>query len=169
METIRPTKKDDISAVIKLINGSWSRTYDPLIGEQKRLVITDKKHVPKLFEDEIELPTGESIVAADGAGAIIGHIGGFDKGEVGTFFVDHLHIEPEYFGKGIASKLLDSLCDSINAKVQQRAQRIELTVLQGNDRAIGFYKKYGFKPATGENEDDGLDDTPSILFRYEIK
>lgn len=165
MATIRPTKSEDIPAVIELINDSWARTYDPLIGEHKRRALTDKKHVPKLFEDEIDMQTGESLIAADKAGSIIGHIGGFDKGEMGTFFVDHLHIKPEYFGTGIASKLLDSLCNSLLNKTK----RIELTVLQGNDRAIGFYNKYGFKITTGENEDDGLDDTPSILLRYEIK
>ena len=164
MTTIRPTQITDISAVIELINDSWSRTYDPLIGKEARLAITDKKHVPALFEDEIDMPIGESVVAVDETDSIVGHVGGFDKGEVGTFFVDHLHIKPEYFGKGIASKLLDSLSEAIS----NRAQRIELTVLRGNERAIGFYNKYGFKAATGENEDDGLDDTPSILLRYEI-
>lgn len=164
MATIRPTQITDIPAIIELINDSWSRTYDPLIGKQARLAITDKKHVPSLFEDEIDMPTGESFVAVDEGGQVVGHVGGFDKGEVGTFFVDHLHIKPECFGKGVASNLLDSLSKTINV----RAQRIELTVLQGNERAIGFYNKYGFKPANGENEDDGLDDTPSILLRYEI-
>lgn len=164
MTTIRPTQITDISAVIELINDSWSRTYDPLIGKEARLAITDKKHVPALFEDEIDMPIGQSVVAVDETDVIVGHVGGFDKGEVGTFFVDHLHIKPECFGKGIASKLLDSLSEAIS----YRAQRIELTVLQGNERAISFYNKYGFKAATGENEDDGLDDTPSILFRYEI-
>lgn len=165
MTSIRPTQITDIPTIIELINDSWARTYDPLIGEQARLAMTDKKHVPALFEDEIDMPTGESIVAVDDTDTIVGHIGGFDKGEYGTFFVDHLHIKPEFFGKGVASDLLDSLSEVVNF----RAQRIELTVLQGNDRAIGFYKKYGFEPATGTNEDDGLDSTPSILLRYEIK
>lgn len=165
MTTIRPTNFEDIPAVITLINDSWARTYDPLIGKQARLAITDKKHVLILFEDEIDMPTGASIVAAGSSGEIIGHIGGFEKGEAGTFFVEHLHVKPEYFGKEVASKILDSLCETING----RANKIELTVLQGNDRAIAFYKKYGFKPATGTNEDDGLGNIPSILLRYEIK
>lgn len=164
MTTIRPTQITDIPAVIDLINDSWARTYDPLIGEQARLAITDKKHVPTLFEDEIDMPSGESIVAINEADVIVGHVGGFDKGEFETFFVDHLHVDPKYFGKDVATNLLDALCKGVSF----RAKRIELTVLQGNDRAIGFYNKYGFKPATGANEDDGLDDTPSILLRYEI-
>jgi RimJ/RimL family protein N-acetyltransferase len=48
------------------------------------------------------------------------------------------------------------------------ADRIELTVLENNHRAIGFYRKHGFLPASGENEDDGLGGVPSILMRWEI-
>lgn len=164
MFTVRALQLGDIEQTVALLKGSWERTYDPLIGKETRIQISDEKHKPQKLREEMEDVNGEALVAIDEAGDVIGHVGGEIRGGAKTFFVDRLHVEPVYFGKGVAVKLMDELC----AALKDRANSIELTVLHGNDRAEAFYLKYGFKVSTGENEDDGLGLIKSTLLRYEI-
>lgn len=164
MFDIRPTQEADISQTVALLKSSWERTYDPLIGRENRILISNEKHKARVLLSEIERNEGESLVALDEQGKVIGHIGGEIKGGDRIFFVDRLHVEPEYFGTGVATKLSDAL----GVAIKDRADAIELTVLKGNDRALAFYLKYGFEIVTGENEDDGLGGIQSTLMRYNL-
>lgn len=51
-------------------------------------------------------------------------------------------VEPELRGQGVANALLKAVVDYGASHVEQ----IMLTVVKGNDAAIGLYKKYGFEP-----------------------
>jgi ribosomal protein S18 acetylase RimI-like enzyme len=57
-----------------------------------------------------------------------------DKGEVKA-----LYILPEYQGVGAGSILMQKALDWLQQK------RVELEVADYNDKAMGFYKKFGFK------------------------
>lgn len=43
-------------------------------------------------------------------------------------------------------KIGEGLIYQLFSKIESKADRISLEVREGNGRAIGFYKKYGFKP-----------------------
>jgi len=58
----------------------------------------------------------------------------------GEFGMSVLH---EYWGKGVGSRLLQTMirwCRDVGIR------KINLQVVEGNDRAIGLYKKFGFQP-----------------------
>lgn len=149
--SVRPTRHDDIEAVAVFTRQSWARTYDPLIGAQNRAAISDAKHVPSLFAGEIGNPDAVSLVAMDDTGMLIGHAGGWLDGEGGCY-VDRLHVAPDWHGKGVARALMDQFATAC----ADRVDHLELTVLKGNDRAIGFYRNYGFEPVDDWREEDGL-------------
>lgn len=168
MIMVRQMEEKDIPQTIALLKASWARTYDHVIGAEARKEISDKKHTVVRLVDEIKAPNSIAIVALDDNEEIIGHVGGEMKGEAGTFFVDRLHVDPKYFGKDVAAQLMDLLSKILLKQSTMNTDRIELTVLEGNGRAFGFYYKFGFKNASGDNEDDGLGGIPSQLLRYEL-
>lgn len=154
----------DIPAIIQLVKASWARTYDPVIGVEARKTISDKKHVPALFQGEIDRADARGLVATHGE-EVIGYVGGEMRGEE-VFFIDHLHVDPAWHGKDIATDLLLNLRSELEKSLKPNC--IELTVLENNNRAVAFYKKTGFIQAKGANEDEGLGGVPSILMRWII-
>jgi ribosomal protein S18 acetylase RimI-like enzyme len=154
----------DIPAIIQLVKASWARTYDPVIGVEARKAISDKKHVLTLFLSEIERDDAMGLVAK-AEDNVIGYVGGEMRGP-DVFFIDHLHVAPQWHGKQIATGLLLELRSELENKLSPKC--IELTVLENNHRAVAFYKKTGFIQANGANEDQGLGGVPSILMRWNI-
>jgi RimJ/RimL family protein N-acetyltransferase len=59
-------------------------------------------------------------------------------------------ISPEYRGKQVSRELLDKIFIWAN---ENRLQNIEAKIIQGNERALRFYKKYGFTIKRTENND----------------
>lgn len=157
---VRPTRRDDVDAVMALTKGSWARTYDPVIGAAERAIISDAKHVPALFVDEIDSPDGVTLVAVLEDGAPVGHLGGSMDGQ-GGYYLDRLHVVPAWQGKGVA----DALVDDCVMACAGRAAYLELTVLAGNDRAIGFYRRAGFAPVDAGTVEDGLAGIPGHRLR----
>jgi GNAT superfamily N-acetyltransferase len=154
----------DVLEIIQLVKSSWARTYDPVIGVEARKAKSDAKHIPALFLSEIERDDAMGLVAK-AEDNLIGYVGGEMRGS-DVFFIDHLHVDPAWLGKDIATGLLLKLRSELENSI--RSKCIELTVLENNHRAIAFYKKTGFIEAKGANEDEGLGGIPSNLMRWVI-
>lgn len=149
---IIPTVLNDIPSVTSFINASWVRTYAPLIGHDMATELATKKHTQKLFAREIDATDALSWVAMTKSGDIVGHVGGFQKSE-GTIYIDRFHIALDWHGKGVA-RLLDQAV-SEDAK-NKGFQRLELTVLEDNERALAFYLKSGFELDESRSPVEGL-------------
>jgi len=149
---ILPTALSDIPRLISLVNDSWVRTYSPLIGHDKANELATNKHTPALFEREIDAVDALSWVAQSLNGDIMGHVGGFQKGD-GTIYIDRFHIAPTWHGKGVATSLdAAAAADAL----RKGFQRLELTVLEGNARALAFYLKVGFELDKSRSPVEGL-------------
>jgi diamine N-acetyltransferase len=74
------------------------------------------------------------------------------------------YIDVAYHGRGVA----DTLMKEVLAVTADRSQgAIWLTVFSGNDRAISFYKKWGFKIAGTQIFTVGADGQEDYLMWYE--
>lgn len=149
---VRPTKSSDITALIPFINASWVRTYAPLIGYDMALDLATKKHSTDLFLREIDAPDAVSWLAKSEEDGVAGHVGGFKTGEY-CLYIDRFHISPSWHGKGVASQLAQAVENDAKAK---GFERLELTVLEGNQRALTFYLKVGFSVDPTRSPTDGL-------------
>ncbi len=162
--TIRVTRPGDVADVMAFMKASWARTYEHLIGAAAVAEISDAKHVPALFAGEIDNQSAVSLVAEDDRYRIVGHLGG-DIRDDGSCFVDRIHIEPAFWGTGLATALVQEAVRSIG----ERADRLELTVLEGNDRAIAFYRKAGFDMIANLGDAHGLAGKSAILMRLTLR
>ena len=155
MFSVKASTSDDIAELIPFINASWVRTYAPLIGEEVARKLAEDKHTEALFAREIAAADAISLVAKDSDGKIGGHIGGFENAP-NSIYVDRFHVAPAFHGSGVAMALID---ESVKILANSYT-KIELTVLEGNERAMAFYLKAGFKidehrtpaPGLGERE-----------------
>jgi ribosomal protein S18 acetylase RimI-like enzyme len=108
---------------------------------------------PEMVEGGIR--RGITLVAVDDAAGqpdegerIVGMVG---VGREAEFWVMwKLYVLPEHQGKGIGSLLLDAAIAALPAEATQ----LMLDVMVGNEQAIGFYRKHGFREARSTPDRD---------------
>lgn len=139
MVTIRPLRIDEIEAALRMKNQGWRQAYRGRISQEVLDGLDDdiaaQAEAWRLgFEAERPAP----LVAVDDRERIVGiAAAGPPRGDnppAGTeLFL--LYILEEYYGTGLGSELADAVIGDAGAV---------LWVLEGNDRAISFYRKLGF-------------------------
>jgi ribosomal protein S18 acetylase RimI-like enzyme len=138
MITIRRATPDDAAKISALLAASWHRTYDDLMSIAEVNKMTSIAHAPDKLIAEINAPSIVTLVAVDENQLVQGVVK-VEKRENAELYLDRLHIEPSAFGTGLADQLFNAAI-----KAAGPHESISLEVLQGNDRAIGFYVKRGF-------------------------
>jgi GNAT superfamily N-acetyltransferase len=135
---IRRVREGDITAVVQLVHG---------LAEYERL------------EHECEMTDDQLRAALFGpAPALFGHVAEVD-GEVAGFtlwflsfstfrgthgiYLEDLFVHPDHRGSGLGRALLTELAEEC---VRRGYARLEWSVLDWNDPAIGFYRSLGAAP-----------------------
>ena len=111
---------------------SWLETYTGLIDER----FLANQTIEKCQSIAYRWPGNTLIALLDGV--IVGY-GCYIRYEDGSGEVSALYLLREVQGLGIGKKIMDALIEQL-----ADCKPITLWVLKGNDRAIGFYKHYGF-------------------------
>ncbi|TIQ30817.1 MAG: GNAT family N-acetyltransferase [Mesorhizobium sp.] len=159
MSHIRPMTTNDLTAVSRLLGQSWRRTYAPIMGEENTARLSDERHAPEKLAEELADDNKMSFVAERTDGSIAGYaMAAMD--EKGDVTLDRLHIEPREFGSGLAVDLLHAVL-AAHAGIPS----IALEVIEGNDRAIAFYRKHGFEVAERRPAAHGVGGHASLIMR----
>jgi GNAT superfamily N-acetyltransferase len=135
---IRRVREGDITAVVELVRG---------LAEYERL-----EHECEMTDDQLRAALFGS------APALFGHVAEVD-GEVAGFalwflsfstfrgthgiYLEDLFVRPDHRGSGLGRALLTELAEEC---VRRGYARLEWSVLDWNDPAIGFYKSLGAAP-----------------------
>lgn len=107
-----------------------------------------KIKMPKeVFKNRFFGPEGNSLqqsfIALDGEKAIGVALGGIKNYEgINTMRCGSLAVAPEYRGKGISHRLMKLHREEA---IKCNCKQLFLEVIEGNDRAINFYKKLGYE------------------------
>lgn len=159
MTRIRAMTRNDLADVSRLLGQSWRRTYAPIMGDETVARLSDEKHAPEKLAEELEDEDKMSFVAERADGSIVGYAtAAMDaKGDV---TLERLHIEPQAFGSGLAVDLLHAVL-AAHAGVPS----IALEVIEGNDRAIAFYRKHGFEVVERREAAHGVSGHASLIMR----
>ena len=159
MTHIRAMTKNDLAAVSRLLGQSWRRTYSPIMGAEPTARLSDEKHAPEKLAAELADNNKMSFVAEQGDGSIAGYaMAAMDS--QGDVMLDRLHIEPSAYGSGLAQDLLHAVL-AAHAGVAS----IALEVIEGNDRAIAFYRKHGFEVVERRPAAHGVGGHASLIMR----
>lgn len=146
---IRAARVDDVPAIHELIRGLAE--YERLVHE---MIATEEDLGRALFGDR---PVAEAIVAEGEAGgeaespqrmaalagfALFFHNYSTFAGRAGIYLED-LFVRPELRGRGIGAALLRTLA---RIAVERGCRRLEWSVLDWNEPALGFYRRLGAVP-----------------------
>lgn len=149
---LRPIAVDDLDAVNQVFYRTWLDTYTGMDGVTKedidaRFAESNKpESVAKRRALISNLPSDQRHFVAESDGAVVGVCRLFlhpDKNQLQAIYV-----LPEFQGRGVGSALWEEAVRHFNPKLPTVVQ-----VAAANDRAIGFYKRLGFKE-TGKTWSD---------------
>ncbi|PYF08416.1 GNAT family N-acetyltransferase [Ureibacillus chungkukjangi] len=132
---IRDMKSVDIETVRLIARDAWRATYSSFIPEE----IQDKVLAEAYSSKEMASRFKSSLnLVAEENGVVMGYAFLYVKSD-NKLFVESLYIHPNYQGRGIGKKLLQSAISNF-----PNATTVALTVYEGNPN-ISFYEKEGFK------------------------
>lgn len=171
---IRPPRPADAEALGALHCRVWQEAYVGLMAEEafadlsperftrgwrRRLVPEDgvREQTPHLLTDG-RSARGERVAVAECDGALVGFISvGPAREEDGPTDTQlwAINVVADHYGTGVAQALLDEVLADCPAY---------LWVADGNDRAIRFYQRNGFRldGATSADREDGLVETRMV-------
>jgi len=138
---------------------SWHEAYSGLIPPEYMKTVTLEECV------KIAHRWPENLLVAKDGEKVVGFVGcgpchdppATDMGEIFSIYV-----LAEYYGKQVGYELMNAAFELLSAY-----KKIAVWVLRGNERAIGFYKKYGFR-FDGEAQEIMLG-TPNTQLRMVYK
>jgi len=158
MTQVRAMSEEDVPAVSRLMGDSWRRTYGPLIGEDEAIRISGENHSPESLAADLSNSDRMSFVAERSDGSISGYA--MAELKDGNVMLDRLHVDQSEFGSGVAVELLHAVLAA-----HAGMPSIALEVLQGNDRALAFYRKHGFEVVERRTAPHGAAGHSSFIMR----
>lgn len=159
MTRIRAMTEADVPAVSRLLCASWQRTYGPIVGEEATAQATAKYHAPDRIRAELVDDNKMSFVAERDDRSIAGYAMA-EMDASGDVMLDRLHVDAGEFGTGLAADLLNAVLTA-HAGIPS----IKLEVLEGNDRALAFYRKHGFEVVAKQPASHGAAGHSSFIMR----
>jgi ribosomal protein S18 acetylase RimI-like enzyme len=151
--------QQDVPAVSRLLGESWRRTYAPIIGDETTARISDVHHGPQRIAEELADTNRMAFVAERPDGSIAGYAMA-EMDAAGDVMLDRLHIEESEYGTGLAADLLHAVFAAHSG-----IPSIALEVLEGNERAMAFYRKHGFEVVERRAASHGAEGHASLIMR----
>ncbi len=141
--SIRPVEPDDSPSIRRVARESWHAAYDDIVGAETVDDIVDEWYEPEQLRESMARDGHEFFVADSETDGPVGfvHVAPLPD-EEGLFDLVRIYLDPEEWGAGLGTRLLEHAERRIR---EQGAERLRLTVLAVNDRGVGFYEARGFE------------------------
>lgn len=139
---VRKASQEDIRGIRRVCAEGYRDTYAGLLSHETIERVIEEFYNLDRLRDEVTNPDGwNGWWVAEEDGVVLGAAGdGITKPGVGDLFV--LYVDPAHQGRGIGTSLLNAVLEELKG---QGAERVWVSVFDGNDRGIGFYKARGFE------------------------
>lgn len=156
---IRAMTERDTDAVSRLLGASWRRTYAPIMGAETTERVSDERHAPGRLAAELADPDKAAFVAERPDRSLAGYaLASMDA--AGDVRLDRLHLDPSEFGTGLATDLLHAVL-AFHAGIPS----IAVEVIEGNERALSFYRKHGFEVVQRQTASHDAGGPSSVVLR----
>lgn len=149
---IRQAEKADIEAMARVVSNSWQCAYKSLISEEDMKLFSNVVRREELFKASWDSRLNY-VLLWDGSVMGVCSVERHDKdskdgkdGYSDTAEIDQFYLEPEIIGQGFGKRLMEYVLQELKGK---GFARVVLYVMEGNERAIGFYERSGFKADGG--------------------
>ena len=124
----------DAVAIAELLTASWQDAYAGLLPEA--LLRDDLPMLHRAaWEAHFAAPRPGAVLLAEAPDGLHGFCACWRQGD--EAYVDNLHLRPGLRGGGLGRALLGRAVDAVGAP------RAALTIIEGNDGALRFYRRLG--------------------------
>lgn len=141
MVTIRPLRAEETEAALRMKNQGWRQAYRGRLREEILDSLDDTVQAEaEAWRQGFDGGEGVPLVALDDDGAIVGiAAGGAARGDNPPTAVElhMIYVLEQHYGTGLGRALAEAAIGDAAACVW---------VLDGNERALAFYRKLGFVP-----------------------
>ncbi|MDQ2095806.1 GNAT family N-acetyltransferase [Rhodalgimonas zhirmunskyi] len=165
---LRRAGPEDAGALCKLHVAVWRATYADL-APPKALAALDEAHRLPGWRAHLEkVSEGEGTIMAEVAGALAGFVryGPASQPELGHGGeIKHLYVDPAHAGQGIGRALLRAGLDALREVGQDV---VCLAVVEGNIRALRFYKAMGGVEAGRFRDAGPLWKSENLILRWPV-
>lgn len=138
---IREITKDDASNFINLVK-QVEKESEFMLFEPDERKITIEQQFKRI--ESMQLEENSTIFIAENVDKLVGYLvvigGSANRNKHSAYLV--IGVLKQFSGLGIGTKLFEKLQEW---SVQHKIHRLELTVMNHNERAISLYKKAGFE------------------------
>ncbi|MEM7068964.1 MAG: GNAT family N-acetyltransferase [Pseudomonadota bacterium] len=158
---VRTASERDLPFVRDILVETWHATYDDIYGVEKVNEITSSWHSLDRLSANRDRPNSEFLVADNGD--VVGGMA-YATQEEKIIKLHQLYVLPKYHGGKTGLHLLIEIENSF-----MDAETVSLEVEALNEKAIGFYQKYGFK-VVGETQNCGREGSgiPALIMEKSI-
>lgn len=164
--SVRAAVPEDAEAIARIKVEGWRFAYRGLLPEEL-LAGLDVGTTASDWRGLIERTAGTQAgprVAFLHPSSVVGFLQAA-RGEGGGGRVNALYLDPAHMGTGAGHALMG---DALERLAAAGCSWAELWVLEGNQRAIGFYQRHGWKP-TGETREEHMGQTILHELRMRIR
>lgn len=144
---VRPVRPDDAAAVNLVYREAWLSaypneqagiTYEDVDAETRKWLTPEDVALKELKYQQIPEGTFNSVAVV--GGLVVANSVANIFSEQSYNKIQTMYVLPEYHGTGVAQELFDVMLDYLGSD-----KPVRLEVATYNQRAINFYKKYGFE------------------------
>lgn len=130
----------DVPAIQRVADWSFHAAYADLLEPELIDALLSEWYATERLREQIDDPESVFLVARRG-GRVRGYVNVDPHETPDAYFLSRLYVEPSLWGGGVGTELLTAATRRLDGE----RERIELTVLAGNERAIAFYERHGFE------------------------
>ena len=148
---VRPANGNDLAAVLDVGHRTWPSTFGPITGPDYV-----EMGLAKWWTADAVIPairSGRTFVAEVGGHVVAMAVHGLHEDEQVLW---KLYVLPEWQGGGVGRRLLEAVVDRAR---ELGHTRLAVPVVDGNDRAMHFYERHGFRQTGREAGGSGMPDT----------
>ena len=164
---IREATVDDIDAIRRVAEESWTRDYPDVLSRESIEEGLDDWYSEERVRDSIVWARALMLVAdRDGVVGFAHATWGTDA-ETGNIL--RVYVDPDARGEGVGSRLLEETCQTL---FEQGVERVEAMVLDANELGKAFYGEFGFEETATETVpigDDTYEECTYVLEREDFE
>jgi len=156
---VREATRGDVEPVQRVASAAWYAAHADIAGEAVVAEFLAEYYSTRRLRDDVAdqsrlfLVAEESEATGDESGVVGFALALPADDEPGVFALGRIYVDPDHWGEGVGTRLLDRVESHARAR---GGSRLRLGVMAENDRAVGFYESRGFERVeTGH--DDRLD------------